>query len=81
MLGQRTVFDPDFSYNIPLEVFHTAISRLGKVVEIIPLSFKLDEEQRESLYGLIPDGYTQEQQNDLVRRLISKEFIVVAEKN
>ena len=80
MLGERNVYDQEFSYNIPLEVFGGAIDRLGKLINVTVIPFPVTDEQCESLREMLPEGYTKEEQDNLITRLISNEFLIIAEK-
>ena len=80
MLGQRNVYDQEFSYNIPLEVFINAIGRHGRLIKITTIPFSFSNEQYEDLRGILPDGYTKEQQDELVSRMVCNEFLIIAEK-
>jgi len=80
MLGHRDVYAQEIAYNIPLEVLTDTIGQLGNIFNGVAIPFPLNEGQRKSISALLPNGYTQEQRNEIVARLSCKEVLIVAEK-
>lgn len=79
-LGQRDVYDPEFSYHIPLEAVSNALEKLGTVRKIIPILFNLSEEQQRSLDALLPAELKGEHRVETRSRLMSKEYLLIVEK-
>lgn len=80
LLGQWGVYDQEFSYNIPPEVVHDALSKHGKVHQIIPVPFALDDSQQQALASLIPPELLQEQKNELLGRMLCREYLMIVKK-
>lgn len=80
MLGQRNVYDQEFSYNFPADVFHAALSRLGTVKAAIAVPFDMDESSRQTLNNLIPAEFPEQQRTDLVNRMLCREYLFITEK-
>ena len=77
-LGQKNVYDPEFSYHIPVDVFQASLERLGKVKRIAAIPFGLAPDQQEALKALLPDELGNKQET--VNRLSCKEYLFVVEK-
>lgn len=80
LLGQWGVYDREFSYNIPLEPFHDALSKHGKVHRIVSIPFPLDDSQQQALAGLIPAELPQEQRGELLGRMLCMEYLMIVKK-
>lgn len=79
-LGQRDVYDPEFSYNIPLETVKASLEKLGTVKSIIPVSFGLELEQRQALDALLPAELAGNQRTEALNRMICGEYLLIVEK-
>jgi GT2 family glycosyltransferase len=77
-LGQKNVYDPEFSYHIPVDVFQASLERLGKVKRIAAIPFGLAPDQQEALKALLPDELGNKQ--EAVNRLSCKEYLFIVEK-
>ena len=80
MLGQRDVYDRTFAYNIPVEAVVEAVSKVGTLKNVIFIPFAMDQEEEDSLGALIPDGFAQEQYQQILERLLHKEYLIIVEK-
>lgn len=80
LLGQRDVYDREFSYNFPVDVFYEAAERLGTVKSLIAISFDLSEDSRQAVNGLIPAELPENRREDLLSRLLCKEYLFVLKK-
>lgn len=79
-LGQRDVYEPEFSYDIPLEVFQVALEKVGTVQKIIALPFCLDADQRKALDALVPAELQGNQRTEVLNRMTAQEFLLIVEK-
>ncbi len=80
LLGQRSVYDREFSYDIPVEVFRGALDRLGTVKAVIAVPFGLGEESCRVVDSLIPAELPESQREDLLGRMLCKEYLFFTEK-
>lgn len=79
-LGQRQVYDTEFSYNIPLEAANAALRQAGQVETIIPITFKVNEEMQTALNNMLPKDATEAERTELLYRMFCKEFLFVLRK-
>lgn len=80
LMGQRDVYAGTFSYNIPLDAFHNALSKVGTVKNVIGIPHSLPEEQKQILRGLIPADLSAERKKDVLERMLCQEFLLIVEK-
>lgn len=80
LLGQRDVCAEEFSYNIPLEVFQTALNKVGRVSYMQGIASPAPDGQRELLESLIPAACSNEEKQELVDRMCCQEFMLFVEK-
>lgn len=81
LLGQWGVYDPEFSYNIPFDVFRSAIEGMGAVKATVAIPFTLDNEQSKSLLELLPKELPNKQKEEVFQRMKCKEYLFIVEKN
>lgn len=79
-LGQWDVYNPEFSYNIPLEAVRVALEKLGTLKKIISIPFELSEEQQQSLDALLPAELEGKHRAEVRTRLASTEYLLIVEK-
>ena len=79
-LGQREVYDTDFSYNIPLEVAYTVLQRFGQIETLIPITFDTNDDMQNSLNEMLPDETSAVERKELLFRMFCKEFLLVVRK-
>lgn len=80
LLGQHDVFDSEFSYNITLEALHKALSSVGIVERIVPMPFDLSEDTKTTIQQLIPEGLSDEQNAEILQRMLAKEYLFIVKK-
>lgn len=80
LLGQRNVYDREFAYDFPVDVFHAALSRLGTVKAVIAIPFSLDEDSRQTVESLIPVELPEAQRSDILGRMLCREYLFIVEK-
>ena len=81
LLGQRHVYDREFAYDFPVDVFHAALGRLGTVKAVIPIPFGLDEDSCRTLENLIPAELPEAQRGDILGRMLCREYLFLTEKS
>lgn len=81
LLGQRNVYDREFAYDFPVDVFHAALSRLGTVKAVIAIPFSLDEDSRRTVESLIPAELPKAQRSDILGRMLCREYLFLTEKS
>lgn len=80
LLGQRDVFDQEFSYNLPLEAVEPVLSRFGAVQKIFAIPYEMDGEQQKALSALLPAEIPSEQRNDVIGRMLCREYLIIVKK-
>ena len=80
LLGQTDVYNPDFSLNIPLECFHSALQQWGEICREIRIGTGLNQESQALLASLYPAGLPKEQQSAALNKMQCKEFLFVVRK-
>ena len=80
MLGQKDIYDREFSYNFPMEAVAGALERLGAVKGAIRIPFSQDEVSREAVGSLIPAELPEARRMELLERMLSKEYTLIVEK-
>lgn len=81
LLGQRQVYDREFAYDFPVDVFHDALSRLGTVKAVISIPFDLGENSRRTVENLIPAELPKAQRSDILNRMLCREYLFLTEKS
>lgn len=79
-LGKWDHYDPEFSFNFPIEAVEAALKRKGTVKNVITISSKLGEDSKQALNALFPAELSANQRAKAVKRMISYEYIFVVEK-
>lgn len=79
-LGQRDVYNPEFAYHIPLEAVKASLDKLGDVKKIVSIPFGLDAEQQRMLDVLLPAELAKGQRKEAVKRMATKEYLLIVEK-
>lgn len=80
LLGQWNVYDQEFAYHIPVDAVHTTLSQLGTVRKVIAIPFFLDGGQRQALGELIPPEVSAPQREELLNRMLCKEYLFIVDK-
>ncbi len=80
LLGQRNVYDHDFSYNIPVEALMPALEQHGNLIHTVAVPFQMAVEQRQIISGLIPSGLPKGQREELLNRMLCQEFMLIVKK-
>ena len=80
LLGQTDVYNPDFSLNIPLERFRSALRQWGEICREIRLGAGLDPESQTLLASLYPAGLPDEQKSAALEWMQCQEFLFVVRK-
>lgn len=80
LLGQRDVYDREFSYHIPVEAVKAALEQQGDVEKIIALPFTADDGLRRTLTAVLPAGFSPEQQESLLTRMMVQEYLLFIHK-
>lgn len=81
LLGQWGVYDREFSYNIPLDAFNTALNNYGTVKDIICIPFLLDDDTHQTINSLIPAELPDSQRSEVLTRIVCEEYLFVVEKS
>lgn len=81
LLGQREVYDREFSYHIPLECVQKSIGKLGVIQAVVGIPFSLSDDQTRALENLLPAGFSEEKQTELMSRMVCREYLLIAQKN
>ena len=79
-LGQRDVYDPEFSYQIPVETFRSALEKKGLVRSIVAHPFGLSPEQLQALDTLLPGELSKERRKEALDHMGCKEYLFIVEK-
>ena len=77
---QSEVYDPEFSYNIPLEAANAALQQIGQMEAIIPITFDVNDEMQITLSDMLPKEASDAERRDLLYRMLCKEFLFVVKK-
>lgn len=80
-LGQWNLCADGFSYNIPLDAFHAALSKLGTVKYVTAISYEMAEEQKAAVNALLPAEMSQESRVEVLSRLLCREYLLIVEQN
>ena len=80
LLGERQVYDREFSYNIPLEALKAALDRKGSVKSIFRRNFNMNGEQQSALADLLPQDAAPQQKKELLARMLCESFLIVVQK-
>lgn len=80
LLGQRHVYNQEFAYDFPVDVFNAALNRLGTVKAVLSVPFGLDEGSRQTLEALVPEGLPEDQRSDILGRMLCNEYVFLTEK-
>ena len=80
LLGQRDVYDREFSYNFPVDAVGGALGRLGTVKAVTAIPFPMDEDTRRTIDSLIPAELPERQRTELLNRMLCQEYLFVVEK-
>jgi len=81
LLGQKDIYDRDFSYNIPFEALVSALKQRGTLIHTIEIPFQMTEEQCQIILSLIPTGFTKAQRGGLLNRMLCNEFLLIIQKH
>ena len=81
LLGQADVYNPDFSLNIPVERFRSALRQWGEISREIHLGAGLDSESQTLLASFYPAGLPEEQQNAALEQMQCQEYLFVVQKH
>lgn len=79
-LGKWDHYDQEFSYNLPLEAVEATLKRMGTVKNIIAIPIGLEEDSQRALNALLPAELSARQRSEAVKRMISKEYLLIVEK-
>ena len=79
-LGKWDDYDQEFSYNLPLEAVKAVLDKKGKVKDVIMIPIGLGEESEQALNALLPGELSGNQRAKAVKRMVSKEYLLVVEK-
>lgn len=80
LLGQSDVFNPDYSLNIPVEQFRTAIQQWGTVRCELRIGAGLDQESQTLLASLYPTGLPEQQQKAALEQMQCQEYLFVVQR-
>lgn len=80
LLGQRNVYDREFSYNFPPDLFQEILSRLGDIKAVIAIPFDLDKDSCQTVNSLVPAELPENQRRDILSRMLCKEYLFIVEK-
>lgn len=80
LLGQRDVYDQEFSYHIPIEAVHALLEKFGTVLAVVGIPFSFSNEQKQALENLLPDELPQQTHADLMNRMLCKEYLLITQK-
>lgn len=81
LLGQRNVYDREFSYNLPLDAVSAVLGKLGTVKAIIPIPFSMNEDTRRTIGSLIPKDLPERQRVEVLNRMLCQEYLFIVEKS
>ena len=79
-LGQRDVYDSEFSYNIPLEVANQALKQIGEIEALISIPFQTTETMKNALDNLLPAEIEKNERGELIYRMLCNEFLFLVRK-
>lgn len=80
LLGERDVYNREFSYNITVEAFQNAVQAKGTIQVLLPINFGLKKSDQSALESLIPTGFPTQQKFEILQRMQYGEFIFVVQK-
>lgn len=80
LLGERHVYDREFSYNIPLEALNGALERKGTVKIVFPYSFNVDADHRTALSELLVRDIDTKKREELLNRMLCEKFLFLVQK-
>lgn len=80
LLGQREACEPEYSYHIPVEAVQAALERQGALRKCVAVPFVVAPESQETLRSVLPEGFSTEQQDSLLSRMLSREYVLFVEK-
>lgn len=80
LLGQSDVFNPDYSLNIPVEQFRTAIQQWGTIRCELRIGAGLDQESQTLLASLYPTGLPEQQQKAALEQMQCQEYLFVVQR-
>lgn len=80
LLGRRDIYNPEFAYAIPVEVFQAELQRSGAVRAVLSIPIGLDTEQQQALDEIIPRDLPPAQRQDALQRLQIQDFLFVVER-
>lgn len=81
LLGEASVYNPDFTLNIPVEQFQLTLQRWGKVQCVLRINVGLDQEKQVLLKSLYPAGLQKKKQDSALEQMQCKEFLFIVQKN
>ena len=81
LLGQTDVYNPEFSLNIPVEQFQSALRQWGSVRGILQITAGLDQEGQPLLASLYPAGLPAEQQGAALEKMQCLEYLFIIQKS
>lgn len=79
LLGQRDVYDPEFSYNIPVDTMTDFLGKFGTIHSMISIPYDMDQESRQVVDSLIPAELPQKQREDILNKMLCREYMFVIE--
>lgn len=79
-LGQRDHYDPEFSYNLPIEAVEGVLKRKGTLKNIIVVPIEFGADSQRALNALLPAELSANQRSQAVKRMVSKEYLLIVEK-
>lgn len=80
LLGQRDVYDQEFSYHIPIDIFKASLTRMGTLKSVIMIPFGLNGAQQKALEDLLPREISGQQRKEALDRMLCREYLLVVEK-
>lgn len=80
LLGQSDVFNPDYSLNIPVEQFRTAIQQWGTIRCELRIGAGWDQESQTLLTSLYPTGLPEQQEKAALEQMQCQEYLFVVQR-
>ncbi|MGC4018037.1 MAG: glycosyltransferase [Muricomes sp.] len=80
ILGQREVYNPQFSLNIPLEVLYKELEKIGTVKFCQARTGKVSQGDIEALKALLAGCVPEDRVEECLMRLTAEEFVIGIEK-